>query len=46
MRLYVGAVGIHRVFVNGVDILVEDRPTGDLPGAVLRPGQRRGPATP
>ena len=49
-RIYVDADGIERVLVNGVEILVDDQPTGDLPGQVLRsqaqdtvrPGRGRG----
>jgi N-acyl-D-aspartate/D-glutamate deacylase len=36
MRIYVEPEGIARVIVNGVDILVDDRPTGATPGTVFR----------
>jgi N-acyl-D-aspartate/D-glutamate deacylase len=37
MRIYVDALGIDRVLVNGTEILVHDEPTGALPGSILRP---------
>jgi N-acyl-D-aspartate/D-glutamate deacylase len=39
MRIYVEPEGIARVIVNGVDILVDDRPTGATPGKVFRSWQ-------
>ena len=38
-RLFAGAVGIERVFVNGRSIVVAGEPTGELPGVVLRSGR-------
>ncbi len=37
-RLYADAVGIHRVFVNGVEIVRDNAHTGALPGSILRSG--------
>ena len=37
-RLYSGAVGIHKVFVNGVLAVNDGKATGALPGVVLRSG--------
>ena len=37
-RLYAGAVGIHKVFVNGVLAVADGEATGALPGVVLRSG--------
>jgi N-acyl-D-aspartate/D-glutamate deacylase len=36
MRIYVEPEGIEAVFVNGIEILSADQPTGDLPGTVIR----------
>jgi N-acyl-D-aspartate/D-glutamate deacylase len=38
-RLTAGANGIVRVLVNGVETVVDNQPTGRLPGRVLRSGQ-------
>jgi N-acyl-D-aspartate/D-glutamate deacylase len=38
-RLFAGAVGVHRVIVNGVDTVVDGQPTGALPGTLLRSGR-------
>lgn len=38
-RLYAEAVGIDRVLVNGREIVVEGKPTGDQPGVVFRSGR-------
>ncbi len=38
-RLFAGSVGIERVWVSGVQTIVDGRPTGSLPGTVLRSGR-------
>lgn len=38
-RLYAEAIGVHRVIVNGTTIVVDGKPTGELPGIVLRSGR-------
>ena len=38
-RLFAGATGVHRVFVNGSEIVVDGRETGTLAGTVLRSGR-------
>jgi N-acyl-D-aspartate/D-glutamate deacylase len=38
-RLFAGAKGIRRVFVNGRPIVADGEMTGDLPGKVLRSGR-------
>jgi N-acyl-D-aspartate/D-glutamate deacylase len=38
-RLTAAATGIVRVLVNGVETVVDNEPTGSLPGAVLRSGR-------
>jgi N-acyl-D-aspartate/D-glutamate deacylase len=51
-RLVADALGVERVLVNGRAIARNGRPTGDLPGTVLRSGRRargrepRAPRTP
>jgi N-acyl-D-aspartate/D-glutamate deacylase len=35
-RLHAEPTGVRRVLVNGVDVVVDGRPTGELPGTVLR----------
>ncbi len=37
-RLYAGAIGIEKVFVNGRLTVDGGKPTGDLPGVLLRSG--------
>jgi N-acyl-D-aspartate/D-glutamate deacylase len=41
-RLVADPVGIERVLVNGRAVAIQGRPTGDLPGAVLRSGRDTG----
>jgi N-acyl-D-aspartate/D-glutamate deacylase len=38
-RLYAGAVGVQKVFVNGTLTVEDGTPTGALPGGVLRSGR-------
>jgi N-acyl-D-aspartate/D-glutamate deacylase len=38
-RLVAEATGVVRVLVNGVETIVDGRPTGNLPGALLRSGR-------
>jgi N-acyl-D-aspartate/D-glutamate deacylase len=38
-RLVADPLGVERVLVNGVAVAIGGRPTGDLPGSVLRSGQ-------
>jgi N-acyl-D-aspartate/D-glutamate deacylase len=38
-RLFAGAVGIERVFVNGRPIVAAGKETGELPGRVIRSGR-------
>ncbi len=38
-RLTAESIGVVRVLVNGVVTVVDDQPTGDLPGTVLRSGR-------
>jgi len=38
-RLLAKPVGVHRVFVNGVETIVDGEPTGATAGTVLRSGQ-------
>jgi N-acyl-D-aspartate/D-glutamate deacylase len=38
-RLTSGAIGVHHVFVNGVETVTDNRPTGATPGTVLRSGR-------
>jgi N-acyl-D-aspartate/D-glutamate deacylase len=37
-RLFAGATGVSRVFVNGREIVRDGEATGELPGKVLRSG--------
>jgi N-acyl-D-aspartate/D-glutamate deacylase len=38
-RLYADSIGVHRVMVNGTTVVVDGKPTGALPGTVLRSGR-------
>ncbi len=38
-RLTSGAIGVRHVFVNGVETVADNRPTGATPGTVLRSGR-------
>jgi N-acyl-D-aspartate/D-glutamate deacylase len=38
-RLTADAIGVTRVMVNGADIVVDNRPTGNLPGRLMRSGR-------
>jgi hypothetical protein len=38
-RLFSAATGIERVLVNGVEIVMDGSPTGDLPGRLLAAGR-------
>ena len=37
-RLFAASIGVSRVLVNGVETIVDGKPTGETPGAVLRSG--------
>jgi N-acyl-D-aspartate/D-glutamate deacylase len=37
-RLYAGSVGVRSVWVSGVETVRDGRPTGSLPGRVIRSG--------
>jgi N-acyl-D-aspartate/D-glutamate deacylase len=39
VRLLAGSVGVHHVFVNGVETVRDGAPTGATPGTVLRSGR-------
>jgi N-acyl-D-aspartate/D-glutamate deacylase len=38
-RLYAESIGVTRVLVNGVETVVDGKPTGAVPGSVLRSGR-------
>ena len=38
-RMFCDATGVSRVLVNGRDIVVEGRETGDTPGRIIRSGR-------
>lgn len=37
-RLFAGSIGLDHVFVSGVEIITDSKPTGALPGSVIRSG--------
>ena len=39
VRLLAGSVGVHHVFVNGIETVRDGQPTGATPGTVLRSGR-------
>jgi len=38
-RLLAQSIGVHRVYVNGVETIVDGAPTGATPGTLLRSGR-------
>ena len=38
-RLFAESIGVVRVLVNGVETIVDGKPTGETPGALLRSGR-------
>jgi N-acyl-D-aspartate/D-glutamate deacylase len=38
-RLTAESIGVRRVLVNGTVVVVDGKPTGDLPGTILRSGR-------
>ena len=44
-RLLADPIGVKSVLVNGIQVLADGTPTGDVPGIVLRSGRHTGNTT-